>query len=127
MNVEYVRGNIFQIEDFKMKIIKAKNLIEKNYGDTKTTTILTTKKFSVAKIRKTGNNIKLGYDTKSNVVYYVLKGKGKCIINGKKYNLKEGDCVFYPKGTKYKHLKGLTLLAIAFPPFNRKDRKYTKK
>ena len=109
-----------------MKIIRSKKLKEKNHGDTKTTTILTTKKFNIAKIKKTGNNIKLGYDIESDVAYYVLEGKGVCVINGKKHHLKKGDCVFYPKGTKYKHLKGLTLLAIASPPFNRKKRRYVE-
>ena len=112
----------------KPKIIRSKELKEKDHGDTKTTTILNIKglKFDLAKIRKTGNKIKLGYDTESDVVYYVLEGEGDCIINGKKYHLKKGDCVFYPKGTKYKHLKGLTLLAIACPPFDRKKRVYVE-
>lgn len=108
----------------KLKIIRAKDLIEKNYGDTKVTDILKTKILNLAKVRKTGNDIKLGYDTESDVAYYVLEGQGECVINGKKYKLKKGDCIFYPKGTKYKHLKGLTLLAIASPPFDRKKRVY---
>lgn len=110
-----------------MKIIRSKELKEKDHGDTKTTTILVTKKFNIAKIRKTGNNIKLGYDIESDVAYYVLEGEGDCVINGKKHHLKKGDCVFYPKGTKYKHLKGLTLLAISSPPFSRKKRRYVEK
>ena len=111
----------------KFKIIRSKNLKEKNYGATRTSTIIKTRKLSVAKIRKTGNKIKLGYDTESDVIYYVLDGKGECIINGKKYKIKKGDCLFYPKGTKYKHLKGLTLLAISCPPFDRKKRVYVEK
>jgi mannose-6-phosphate isomerase-like protein (cupin superfamily) len=110
-----------------MKIIRGNKLKEKDYGDTKVTNILDiNKKLSIAKIRKTGNDIKLGYDTESDVAYYVLEGKGGCVVNGKKYALKKGDCVFYPKGTKYKHLKGLKLLAIAIPPFDRKKRKYVE-
>ncbi len=111
----------------KSKIIKSNELKEKNYGDTRVTDILNTKefsKFSIAKVRKIGDDIKLGYDSESDVVYYVLEGKGKCVINGKEYFLKKGDAVFLPKGTKYKNLKGLTLLAIASPRFNRNKRKY---
>ncbi len=113
----------------KFKIIRSKDLKEKDHGATKTTTIVKIKRltFSVAKVRKVGKNIRLGYDTESDVVYYVLDGKGECVINGKKYKIKKGDCLFYPKGTKYKHLKGLTLLAIASPPFNRKKRVYVEK
>ena len=108
----------------KPRIIRAKKLKEKNYGATKTVNILNTQKFNIAKVRKVSNDVKLGMDTESNVAYYVLEGKGYCIINSKKYHLKKGDSVFYPKGTKYKHLKGLTLLAIAYPPFDRKKRVY---
>ena len=110
----------------KPKIIRGKNLKEKNYGATKITDILRTNTFNIAKIRKISNNVKLGYDTESDVAYYVLEGSGVAVINSKKYNLNKGDCVFYPKGTKYKHLKGLKLLAIAFPPFNRKKRIYVE-
>jgi mannose-6-phosphate isomerase-like protein (cupin superfamily) len=108
------------------KIIKSEDLKEISHGDTKTTTILKTPKLSIAKVRKTGDNIRLGYDTESGVVYYVLDGEGEAVIEGKKHHLKKGDCVFYPKGTKYKHLKGLTLLAIACPPFQREKRVYVK-
>jgi len=108
------------------KIIKSEELKEESHGDTKTTKILETNDFNIAKVRKTGNNIKIGYDTESNVAYYVLEGEGDTVINGKTYRLKKGDCIFYPKGTKYKHLKGLTLLAISCPPFDRKKRVYVE-
>jgi len=111
------------------KIIRSSELKENDCGATKVTDILNAKefpKFSIAKVRKVGNDIKLGFDTESDVAYYVLEGEGDCIINGKKYHLKKGDCVVYPKGTKYKHLKGLTLLAIASPPFDRKKRVYVE-
>ena len=110
----------------KPKIIRSNKLKEKDYGATKTTDILKTKKFNIAKVRKVGNDIKLGYDQESDVAYYVLNGEGDCVINGKKHHLRKGDCVFYTKGTRYKHLKGLTLLAIASPPFDRKKRVYVE-
>ena len=110
----------------KPTIIRSKKLKENNYGATKVTNVLKTKIFSLAKVRKVSNDVKLGYDTESDVAYYVMEGEGNCVINGKKHHLKKGDCVFYPKGTKYKHLKGLTLLAIASPPFDRKKRRYVE-
>lgn len=113
----------------KPKIIRSEELEEKDHGATKTTTIINNEEwpfFSVAKVRKVGDDIKLGYDTESNTIYYVLDGKGDCVISGKKYHLKKGDCVVYPKGTKYKHLKGLTLLAISSPLFDRAKRIYVE-
>ena len=113
----------------KPKIIRSNDLKENDYGATKVTDILNTKespKFSIAKIRKAENDIKLGFDKESDVAYYVLEGEGDCVINNKKYHVKKGDCLFYPKGTKYKHLKGLTLLAIASPPFDCKKRVYVE-
>jgi len=107
-------------------IIRAEKLKEKDYGATKVVNILKNKIFSLAKVRKVSDDVKLGFDTESNVAYYVLEGEGECVINEEKYNIKKGDCIFYPKGTKYKHLKGLTLLAIAFPPFDREKRVYVE-
>ena len=45
-----------------MKIIKASELEEKEYGDTKVTDIINSPDwpFSVAKVRKTGDDIKTG-------------------------------------------------------------------
>ena len=108
------------------KIIRASELKENDYGDTKVTNILNTPEFNIAKIRKVGDDIKLGYDSESNVAYYVLEGEGTCIIEDKEYHIIKGDLVFLPKGTKYKNLKGLTLLAIASPPFDRKKRVYVE-
>jgi mannose-6-phosphate isomerase-like protein (cupin superfamily) len=107
-------------------IIRSDELKENDFGATKTTDILKTKTFNLASVKKVSDDVKLGYDTESDVAYYVLDGEGDCIINHEKYHIKKGDCVFYPKGTRYKHLKGLTLLAIASPPFDRKKRVYVE-
>jgi len=78
----------------------------------------------LALVKKVGDDIKLGYDTESDVIYYVLSGKGKCIIRNKAHIIKKGDAVFVPKGTPYKNLKGLTLLAFSSPRFDRSKRRY---
>jgi len=113
----------------KPKIIKSKNLKENNFTHIKVTDIINIKnypKISVAKVKLTGNEAKLGYDTKSDILYYVLEGTGKCIINKREFKIKKGDLVFIPKKTKYKNTKGLTLLAISTPRFNRKHRRYVE-
>ena len=110
------------------KIIHSEELQENDYGATKVMNIINSEDwpFSIAKVMKVGDDIKTGFDTESDVAYYVLEGKGKCIINGEEKNIKKGDCVILPKGSKYKNLKGLTLLAIAYPKFNRNKRIYTE-
>ncbi len=107
-----------------MKIIRGKELVENDFGDTKVTKIFEGENFNVAKIRKIWNEIHEWYDTESDVAYYVLEWEGKCVIEGKEYSIKKGDLVFYTKGTSYKHLKGLTLLSISNPPFDREKRVY---
>ena len=111
----------------KPKIIKEEDLKENDYGDTKVIDILNTEEFpnfSIAKVKKIGDDIKLGSDSESDVAYYVLKGEGICVIEDKEYKIKKGDLVFIPHGTNYKNLKGLTLLAIASPRFDRTKRVY---
>ena len=102
------------------KIIRAKDLKEEDFGDTKVTEIINQKDFpfSVARVRKTGYNIKLGFDPESDVAYYVLEGEGICVLENREFKIKKGDLVLIPHGTKYKNLKGLTLLSIAYPPFD---------
>ncbi len=113
----------------EVRIIRSETRKEQDHGATKTSTIVNDEEwpfFSVAKVRKTGDDIKLGYDTESNTAYYVLEGEGDCIVNGETHHLKKGDFVMYPKGTTYKHLKGLTLLAISTPLYDRKKRVYVE-
>ena len=111
----------------KSLIIRGKDLKENDYGHTKVTDILNSPdfpKFSIAKVKKVGDDITLGFDTESDVAYYVLGGKGNCVVDGETHYIEKGDLVFLPKGTKYKNLKGLTLLAIASPRFERSKRVY---
>jgi hypothetical protein len=111
----------------KQIIIRWDDLLENDHGDTKTTPIFDCETFNIAKIRKIWDDIKLGYDTESDVAYYVLDWEWKCVIEWKEYSIKKWDLIFYPKWTAYKHLKGLTLLAISNPPFDRKKRVYLEK
>ena len=107
-----------------MKIIRSEDLIGNDYGDTRVTDIFGCEAFNEAKVRKIGDDVKSGYDSESDVAFYVLEWEGKCVVDGEEYFLKKGDLVFYPKWTTYKHLEGLTLLAIANPPFDWKKRVY---
>ena len=111
----------------KAKIIRSEKLKEEDYGKVKVTDVLSTKElpgFNISIVKKLSTDEKLGYNKESNLVYYVLEGRGKCVLDGKEYIVKKGDFIVSPKGTVYKTLKGLTLLAIASPPFDQKKRVY---
>lgn len=59
----------------KPKIIRADKSKENDYGDTKVTDILNSEdflQFSIAKVRKVGDDIKLGLDQDSYTAYYTL-------------------------------------------------------
>lgn len=108
------------------KIIRSEDLVENDYGDTRVTNVFESEALNVAKIRKIGDEIQEWYDIESDVAYYVLEWEGRCVIDWEENFIKKGDLVFYTKGTSYKHLKGLTLLAISNPPFDRTKRVYVK-
>jgi mannose-6-phosphate isomerase-like protein (cupin superfamily) len=112
----------------KPTIIRATKVTEKFIKDKMVRDILKTKEwpFGLALVKKTTNDIKAGYDKESDVVYYVVKGKSTCTLDGKKYKVKQGDFIVSPKGTVYKNLKGTTLLAISYPAFDRGKRVYVE-
>ena len=82
--------------------------------------------FSVAIVKKIGEDQKVGFDPESDLIYYVLEGESKNFINGKESVIKKGDFIILPKGTKYKNLGGVTLLAISYPRFDGSKRVYSK-
>lgn len=106
----------------KAKIIRLKDIKQKDYGEIKVVDIFNSKKYpqlNIAKIERIEDG-KLGYNSKSNIFYFILKGSGNSTIEGKIYRVKQGDTIFIPKGTKYKNSKGLSLLAISYPRFDAK-------
>jgi mannose-6-phosphate isomerase-like protein (cupin superfamily) len=113
----------------KPTIIRSTKVRQTFIRDKKVRDILDSKDwpyFKIALIKKTTNDIRTGYDKRANVVYYVLKGKSTCTLNGKKYKVKAGDFIVSPKGTLYKNLKGTILLAISSPRFKKEDRVYVE-
>ncbi len=111
----------------KPKIIRARNLKEKDFGSKKIIDLLDTKdypKLSINIVKHVEDSPRAGVDTESDVAYYVLEGSGKITIEDEEHLLKKGDLAFIPSGTKYKKTKGLTLLAIASPRFDRNKRRY---
>ena len=106
------------------QIIRAKK--SQDFGSIKVSDIINTEKYpkiSIAKVERVKDG-KLGYDTKSDTIYYVLKGTGKSTIEGKTHKVKEGDTIFIPRNTKYKNTKGLVFLAVSYPRFDAKKTKY---
>ena len=108
------------------KIIKEAELQEIDRKVVKVWDYLNTEEYpglSVSKVKIVGKQM-LGMDQESDTAYYVLEGEGQFIIEDKTHDVKKGDLVFIPHGTKYKDTAGLTLLAISTPRFERGKRTY---
>lgn len=108
------------------KVIVGKNLEEETYDGVKVGKIVESKDLGISRIREIGNDVATEYDRKRDVAYYVLEGEAECVVNGAKRTLKKGDCVFYPKGSKPKRLRGAILLEISSPPLDRSKRFYSE-
>ncbi|MFC1613303.1 cupin domain-containing protein [Patescibacteria group bacterium] len=106
------------------KHIKSEEVERQNFGAVRVQNLLSDenyKKISVARVDIIGEQ-KFGLDKESDVIYYVLDGKGKFFIENDEFDVKKGDLIFIPKNTKYKDSGKLELLAIASPKFDRDKR-----
>jgi mannose-6-phosphate isomerase-like protein (cupin superfamily) len=67
----------------------------------------------------------IGVETHSNIdqFFRIDAGNGKCIINDNEYNLKNGDCIIVPAGSKHNIInngkKELKLYTIYSPPHHK--------
>ncbi|MCX6741894.1 MAG: NUDIX domain-containing protein [Candidatus Pacearchaeota archaeon] len=126
---EEIKQAFLEIDKTKLKagIIHSKDIKEQIFPNKKVKDVLNEKDFpvSMAIVKKIGDDQKIGFDP-TNVIYLVLEGKSTSFINGKKYKIEKGDFIISPKGTKYKNLGGVTLLAICYPKFDRTKRVYVK-
>jgi mannose-6-phosphate isomerase-like protein (cupin superfamily) len=106
------------------KHIKPEDIEENDFGAIKVQNILNNtdyEKFSVAKVKIIGEQ-KFSSNPNSDLVYFVLEGNGKFLIEDKEFCVKKGDLIFIPKNTKYKDSGKLTLLAVSSPRFDRDKR-----
>ena len=113
----------------KAKIINSKRLKENDYGRTRVIDILNTKgypKVSIARVKRV-SAAPPGYNPISDVMNYVLKGRGKMTIGNKQYTVKEDDLIFIPKGTRYSTPQRSTLLVVSSPRFQRDKQVYPKR
>jgi len=112
----------------KAKVIHSSEVEENVFPNKKVKNLINEEgwPFSLAIVKKLGDDQKVGFDLESDLVYYVLEGESKSFINGKEHVIKKGDFIISPKGTKYKNLGGVTLLAIASPRFDGKKRVYSQ-
>jgi mannose-6-phosphate isomerase-like protein (cupin superfamily) len=112
----------------KPRIIHPEELEKKDFGPIIVSDFLNDpnyEKFSIAKVIIKGKQ-KKGYDSKSDIAYYVLDGEGKFVLGDKENSVKKGDLIFIPSGTPYKDDGNLTLLAISSPRFDRSKRVYVE-
>jgi len=63
---------------------------------------------------------------KCNVLFYIIKGKGKVIINGKEFEVQAEDTITIPAGEKY-YIKGnLDYVAATSPAYSRDQNEVVK-
>ena len=110
----------------KAKIIKASDGKIQDFGNMKLKNMLNNPSwpFSLNWIERTSNETREGYETDQMVAFYVLEGNGEVLIDGENYQVSQGDIIAFPLGVRWKFMKGLTLLAVSSPPYNRAKRKY---
>jgi len=80
------------------------------------------KNASVAYFEVTGSHGKVK-TTLSDRIYYVIDGKGKFIIDGKKISVEKGDVILVPKNTYYDYktiTKVLKLFLVHIPAYDLK-------
>ena len=113
-----MKGKIIRDEDIEEKVneeTKVNNLFNSDSPD-----------ISIVSVKRNSQNRTLGYDEVSDNFYYVLEGEGVCIMGGKEHNIKKGDLIVIPKGTKYKNIGDIKLLAISTPKFDKNNQVYDK-
>lgn len=112
----------------KAKIFKASDGDVQDFGNMKLKNILNDPSlpYSINWIERISNEVREGYEAERDVAFYVLDGKSTAIIDGEEIEVAGGDLVYFPKNTKWKFMKGITLLAISSPPYDRTKRIYTE-
>jgi len=54
-------------------------------------------------------------------IYFIIKGKGKFILNEEEHSVSANDLVFVPKNTPYNIIGKMKYFLICSPAFNPKD------
>jgi len=109
MDFKHIKGNDIEKQDFGS--VAVRNLFSENNYE----------KLSVAEVELKGDT---GFELneESDILDYVSSGQGEFIVNGERFSVAEGDLVFIPKNTKFKHLGNMKLIVISVPKFNREKR-----
>ncbi len=110
------------------KIVKSEEIEEKGNEETKVKNLfnLDSPDISIAHVERNSEDKTLGYDKVSDNFYYVLEGEGICLIGDEEHSIKKGDLIVIPKGTKYKNIGNIKLLAISTPKFDKENQVYEK-
>lgn len=89
--------------------------------------LLASKKPSISftLINLSGKNDKFR-NTASTTYYYILKGSGNFVINGKKRAVRKGNLVCVPKNSTYQDAGNLQMLAVAVPKLDAKKIRMVK-
>ena len=101
-------------------IIKAKDVIEEDFGAIKVKNIFhphNLETFSVAIVRIEGINRRHKND-KSDAFFYVLEGKGTYTIGNEVHEVSAGDSISIPKGIDYFDSGQMKVIAVSSPAYD---------
>ena len=104
-----------------IKIVKASEAIEKKVADTYSVFAMLSKEDSKNLsmcLSKAKDHKEIALNTKSDRIYYIIKGKVKIEVEGQKFEANKGDLVFISANTKYKFTGTFEAVQVLSPPFD---------
>ena len=104
-----------------IKIVKASEAVERKVANTYSIFVMLSgkdsKNLSVC-LSKANNHKEIALNTKSDRVYYIIKGTVKVGAGGKAFEARRGDLVFISADTKYEFTGTFEAVQVLSPPFD---------
>ena len=104
-----------------IKIVKASEAIERKVAETYSVFVMLSKKDSnnlSMCLSKAKNHKEITLNTKSDRIYYIIKGKVRIKTEEQEFKASEGDLIFIPTNTKYEFSGTFEAVQVLSPPFD---------
>jgi len=104
-----------------IKIVKASEAIERKVADTYSVFVMLSKKYSTNLsmcLSKAKNHKEIALNTKSDRIYYIIKGRVKIKAEGQEFEASKGDLIFISANTRYEFGGTFEAVQVLSPPFD---------